>query len=52
MIFGSKDENVKHPCRRCIYFYACGNAKRTKPCSMRRTKKEAEERQSRMKGGE
>lgn len=31
---------VKHPCRNCIYFKACGDNMRTAPCKGRVTKSE------------
>ena len=31
---------VKHPCRNCIYFDACGESGRTEPCKGRVTKSE------------
>lgn len=32
--------NVKHPCRNCVYFKACGDNARTMPCKGRQTKSE------------
>ena len=33
-------ETVKHPCRNCVYFTACGENTRTMPCNGRKTKAE------------
>lgn len=33
-------EEVKFPCRNCIYFKACGESIRTYPCEGRKTEKE------------
>jgi len=34
------DRNVKHPCKGCVYFNACGDSSRTAPCKGRQPKKE------------
>lgn len=33
-------DEVKYPCRNCIYFEACGETTRTMPCDGRMTKSE------------
>lgn len=33
-------DEVKYPCRNCIYFKACGETTRTEPCDGRMTKSE------------
>lgn len=38
-----KEKPVKYPCRKCIYYEACGDGGRTKPCEDRRTKKDVKE---------
>lgn len=38
-----KEKPVKYPCRKCVYYEACGDGGRTKPCEDRRTKKEIKE---------
>ena len=30
--------NVKYPCRNCVYFSACGDSTRTETCKGRKTK--------------
>lgn len=32
--------NVKYPCRNCVYFATCGDNSRTEPCKGRVTKSE------------
>ena len=32
--------NVKYPCRKCVYFKACGSNTRTETCNGRQTKRE------------
>ena len=34
---------VKYPCRKCVYYGACGDGGRTKPCEDRRTKYDVKE---------
>lgn len=34
----SNIKTVKHPCRGCIYYNACGDSGRTMPCAGRVTK--------------
>ena len=29
-----------YPCRKCVYYVACGDGMRTKPCEDRKTKEE------------
>ena len=31
-------KNVTHPCVNCVYFKACGDTTRTRPCDGRKTK--------------
>lgn len=38
-----KEKPVKYPCRKCVYYEACGDGGRTKPCEDRRTKKDVKE---------
>ena len=33
-------KTVKHPCQGCVYFSACGDSNRTRPCDGRVTKTE------------
>lgn len=33
----AKQKKVKYPCRKCVYFDACGDKMRTEPCKGRRT---------------
>ena len=36
----SKNKNVIHPCRSCVYFNVCGDNMREMPCDGRITKSE------------
>lgn len=40
-------KTVKHPCISCIYFAACGDNSRTKPCEGRMTVKEKKTKEKR-----
>lgn len=35
-----KKQEVFYPCRKCVYYIACGDGMRTKPCEDRKTKEE------------
>lgn len=36
---GKQEKPVKYPCRKCVYYEACGDGGRTKPCEDRKTRK-------------
>ena len=36
-------KSIKYPCRKCVYFSACGDGARTEKCDIRKTRKELRE---------